>query len=236
MEFRELGRKAWPESDTFNAKEYVQACLDLSNWKEGDDVGLANDYVQQLITREAAARDIQIQMLLTTPGAVWTPFSVAVDGRQIEKTVLAVRNRLRTRLDQLLNWKSPTQRRALLASAAAAVEAVRVETATALELDLSSGRLVRTRKERYFPNGEDGYEGLLLAFLLDPDQPLGELKACKFCGAYFLSVANINGGPKPRYCPGTDHQIRADALASRKRSEKRRRLRAKAAQAAYKRR
>lgn len=236
---REFARQEMrPEPVNLSARAYVQACLDLANWKEGDDMGLANDYYGRLITNTAAGGELfqQLGMAAHPPGVVRAEgLSIVAFTGQGEYSVLGLRGRLRVRLEQLRTWKSPRKRAALFASANAAVEGVTVRTSTTLEFDSNSGRLRYARKDQYFPGGEDGPEGLLLAFLLDRKQPLGELKACRYCGAYFLSVAKTQGGPKPDYCPGTDHQKRADALASRQRAKNtRRRLKAKAAEAVAK--
>jgi hypothetical protein len=204
------------EPVNLGAKDYVQAAIDLANWREGDGPGRANDYYGRLITGTEKGGEL-FQMVGNAPSFT-RPLPDSQSSSKDGSVVLALRDRLRDRLEQVRTWKGK-KRAALFAIADAAVETVTVKTTTKLELE-SSGALRYIRKDVYFPGGGDGPEGLVIAFLFDPAQPLGELRVCPFCNRFFLSVARVEGGPKPAYCPGTDHQKQADRIAARARAKR----------------
>jgi hypothetical protein len=222
--FRELDQKAGrPEPVNLAARAYVQAAIDLVNWQEGDGPGRANDLYGRLCTATAAGGDL-FQMLgrgTVARGADGQPLVVRTDGQPAGSdahTIMDLRARLRDRLEQVRTYTGK-KRAALRAIADAAVEAVTIRTVTKLELD-HDARAHFIRQDFFTPGAGDGAEGLVIAVLLNPDQSVGELRVCPFCGRYFLSVASSDGGPKPAYCPGTDHQKQADRIKARARAKR----------------
>jgi hypothetical protein len=197
------------------ARAYVQAAVDLANWRDGDGPGRANDLYGRLVTGTEKGGEL-FALIGGSPNFSGVPASNSSGGKG-QNPVLELRDRLRHRLEQIRTAKGK-KRSALLATADAAIDTVTVKTNTKLELD-SRGRLKYIRNDVFFAGDADGPEGLVLAFLLDDAQVLGELRVCPFCERYFLSVASTEGGPKPAYCPGTDHQKQADRIAARIRAK-----------------
>lgn len=121
------------------------------------------------------------------------------------KSIPAARHRWRTRIDVMLDGVTVT---------------------TELHL-LRSGRLVHLH--RYAPRDNEAALALLWAFLLDPDQPLGEeVRVCGLdsCSRFFLAEKNPGGGRRRVYC-SDNHSYEADKLRAAARNAKLRKRRKK---------
>ncbi|MEP7314195.1 MAG: hypothetical protein ABI859_16550 [Pseudomonadota bacterium] len=183
-------------TDTRNnlgAREYVQAGLDLANWRTGDDPqALLHAYGLLVFAKEGAGRDLQ------RLAGKFTNFTseVVMAPPMLEKIGL-----LRKRLEDFIAAGKKDRAR-FRAIADSALEEVAVDTTLQLNED---GELEYVHS--FHPGHRDGQEGLLLAFLLSRSDPFGdELRKCLHCSRFFLAVKNPRGGPRPKYCPGTDHQ------------------------------
>lgn len=197
------------EPTNISARLFLQYSLDLANWRENDGREQLERAYRLVCFGPESETDSPSQFDLSDfadlppPAEPNTPLEVDLQ------------KRLKVALDQFLA-STPDKRKALHASANAAVKSVVVMSK--LHVD-DYGRL--SRIDTYLP-GPFGAVGLLLAFLLDPRSTMGNaLRKCGLplphCGRYFLAAKNPNGGPRPNYCPGTDHQKIADLLRAPKR-------------------
>jgi hypothetical protein len=196
---------------------YVRACLELANWREGDDVVAAVANFGRVIARRDAAGGLFAKI---GQGSL-SEHVIRSDGRRKGELPAGVRDladRLSGRLRQFLAAKGRA-RQVLRATANAAIETLQIDTTAELDAD---DHLVLVH--RFFPGSADGAEGLLLVFLFDPKLPFGrELRACALesCGRYFLASKNPAGGPRRRYHTAAC-QLEADALRAPERARRNR--------------
>lgn len=104
-----------------------------------------------------------------------------------------------------------------------------VDVVTQLQL-APSGRLGHVH--RYQPRTDKAVIGLLYAFLLDPDQKVGErLRLCSYagCSKFFLDDFGDKGGGVRRYCDEHREAAQREANAARQREFRKRRKQARKA-------
>jgi hypothetical protein len=195
------------------SREYVQACLNLVNWREGDAKSAVLVAISQIYgTDPFTDSHKSLLLLFGQKPELWKAY--------IEKFAVApgsFADGLRKRIGKFLSG-SEKDRKALRATRDSALEAVNTE----IKLEVAAnGELIH--RYRYIPKDQDAKEGLLLAFLFSAREPFGkELRQCPFCKRYFLATPNTKGGPRPKFCPGTDHQVLYDDSQAPMRSRKNR--------------
>jgi hypothetical protein len=214
MSYERAGLDEPWEPTNVSAGLFVQYSLDLANWRESDGREQLERAYSLVCFGPESEGDSRSQFDLSD-------FPELPPAEPGISSAVNLQQRLKVALDEFLA-STPGKRRALHASANAAVKSVIVMSK--LHVD-DSGRL--SRIDRYLP-GPVGAVGLLLAFLLDPRSTMGSaLRKCGLplpdCGRYFLAAKNPSGGPRPKYCPGTDHQKMADLLRAPQRMRETRR-------------
>lgn len=212
------------ERPSVSAGNYVDLCLELVNWREGDDPNRLVTIPAVLMTNTEELRDAF--------NASGHRFDVPGDNDGVDDPPKVMREgglKLRDRLRRTLNdfvERSPGNLALWRAKADSACQSVKVMTKLNV---LDSG--VLDHGHRYIPVDHDAVEGLLLAFMMDPTKPAGgEVRVCalKTCGRYFVAKKNAKGGPRRRYC-ADEHRIEADRnaaivrMSARRAAEKRKR-------------
>ena len=204
----------------FDPGTFVDLCLEVANWRDGDDrASLEYATAALLYNSKEVARSY-------APGGRTFAFLRANPGQstRMESRGKELRNRVRRTLHAFLAG-SVTHAKPWRAKRDAALQSVIVKaTLMATEAD------VLHTECRYIPRDDDGVEGLLLAFLMDPSTPAGgRLRTCVLadCDRFFIARrSNSPGGRRRVYCT-SKHQKDADRIRARVRVRKHRERKAR---------
>jgi hypothetical protein len=177
---------------------YMIASVTIANWRPDDP---------------STATEANLLWESLTTGPVRRPPETV----EADRGAFDYGQQVRSVLEQFMTG-SQKVRQALREIRDAAIEHVRVAST---ELVISK-RDTLEHLHGYFTGTGDGPLGLFLTYLMDPGRPFGQnLRRCRLasCGRVFFVPPVRRGGPIPAYCPGTDHQRRADAMKAARRSK-----------------
>jgi hypothetical protein len=191
------------QSERTTPREYVQACIDIANWHEGEDFSSFFTAACRVSGGMPGIKDAKGPLSHSAKKALFAAWQSMFRGDR----GLRYADYFRECLASFL-YRQGADRKSLRDRAEAALKRVVVKT----QLKLGPrGEL--EHQHQYVPHGTASEGGLLLAFLFSPNEPFkNELRQCPYCERFFLAAHNPKGGPRPKYCPGTDHQKLNDAM------------------------